>query len=504
MLGRAWRGFPMPGRAQVVVFARRPRRWRSWCSSLGGVVTSRGIDAAWPAGEQEGFARRIAVEVKRTWMGVPGPRPNSLPVTGAVVLGDSPICQGIARAVAEAIEVEAPGPWPRSGWGSRSRIGLVRGGDSQGHGQGEGVQEASDQEASGQDAWSLWRWLPLAGAAVASCERIDLLRPKRATAGRSRVRERALLGVMALVAVVGGAGVLGYVRLGEARDQLRASTRREGHAARGVPGAGAAGGPAQAPASIAQQPAGVVGPPGSACLACAGRWGADRAAQRGSSRGGVWFGDPQGRRSYSFLEGQYRPAVRGVLQVHGVGDRRELAGMVRGRLVNDPLYIVQTQGPDAGPAFKLEVELTSRSVARWVRRGGSGRAAVAAGRRRSGAGAEAVRMERRRLRIRSGLGIGLSGAVRMTARARRRLPMGVGREGVGTPGTGCRGLPLRWGLVGWAGGYRRFYAGPMAELRGQVDRSRFERGVVRGGVVAAGAGGAGACRGDRLGGGRRA
>ena len=82
----------------------------------------------------------------------------------------------------------------------------------------------------------------------------------------------------------------------------------------------------------------------------------------GVSRGGVWFGDPKGNRQYGIHDGEYRPVVRGELTVQGVGAERMLAGMVRGRLVNDPLYIVQTQGPDAGTGFKLDIETTTRTV----------------------------------------------------------------------------------------------------------------------------------------------
>lgn len=297
----------------------------------GGVVTSRGVDATWPTGEQEGFVRRIAVEVKRTWMGYRAAQ-NSLPVQNAVVIGGSGLCQAIANEVAETIEAET--------------TALAA----------ESFAVLADQ--SGADTT---RWLALAGVGVASCDRIDLLNPTRARAERSQTRERVLLGAMAMIAIVGGLGVYGYIRLGDLQqekarltsqvstlrtdytamvldrtrlDHLRAlrQTRPEwpGHLERVMGHAAASG------VRIEQL--------------------------SGASRGGVWFGDPKGARSFSFFAAEYLPAVRGELSLQGVGEAREMASMVRGRLVDDPLYFVQTQGPDAGLGFKLEVDTTTRVV----------------------------------------------------------------------------------------------------------------------------------------------
>lgn len=297
----------------------------------GGVVTSRGVDATWPSGEQEGFVRRIAVEVKRTWMGYRAAQ-NSLPVQDAVVIGGSGLCQAIASEVAETIEAET------------TALSV------------ESFAVLTDQ--SGADTT---RWLALAGIGVASCDRIDLLNPTRARAERSQTRERVLLGAMAMIAVVGGLGVYGYIRLGDLQqeksrltsqvstlradytnlvldrtrlDHLRAlrQTRPEwsGHLERVMGHAAASG------VRIEQL--------------------------SGASRGGVWFGDPKGARSFSFMAAEYRPAVRGEFSLQGVGEAREMASMVRGRLVDDPLYFVQTQGPDAGLGFKLEVDTTTRIV----------------------------------------------------------------------------------------------------------------------------------------------
>ncbi len=323
-------GLPEAGHARSVI-SPGAASGEGVVSAPGGVVTSRGIDATWPMGDQEGFVRRIAVEVKRTWMGYRA-APNSLPVESAVVIGGSGLCVAIAEAVAEVIEVGASSMAASS--------------------------FAAMDDASGTDPT---RWLPLSGIGVSACNRIDLLNPTRAKAARSKSRERALLGAMAAVAVIGGIGVFGYIRLGDLQgERARLSTQvsrlrdeytamvvdrsrlehlralREsrpewaGHLERVM-------GHAAAPGVRIEQLAGV-------------------------SRGGVWFGDPKGRKSYSFQVGEYRPAVLGELSVQGVGEHRELAGMVRGRLVNDPLYIVQTQGPDAGEGFKLEVDTRARSV----------------------------------------------------------------------------------------------------------------------------------------------
>jgi|GEM_PF-7091752 len=310
-----------PGASSVEVVVVEP----------GGVVTSRGIDATWPSGEQEGFVRRIAVEVKRTWMGYRASQ-HSLPVDSAIIIGGSALCAAIAEAVGEVIEVESIAMRAES-------FAVV--------GAGSTVDPT--------------RWLPLSGVGVPACGRIDLLNPTKAKAERSKTRERVLLGAMGMIAIVGGAGVFGYISLGDLEaeaDRLRTQNKRlqgdytemlltrsrldhlralresrpewSGHLERVM---------------------GHVAGPGL------------RIEQLGgASRGGVWFGDPQGDRSFGFREGEYRPAVRGELTVQGVGENRELASMVRGRLVDDPLYVVQTQGPDAGPDFKLEIDTTARSI----------------------------------------------------------------------------------------------------------------------------------------------
>jgi hypothetical protein len=297
----------------------------------GGVVTSRGIDATWPLGDQEGFVRRIAVEVKRTWMGYRA-APNSLPVESAVVIGSSGLCASIAQALAEVIEVEA--------------TTLVV--DS----------FAVVEDASGSDPT---RWLPLSGVGVAACERVDLLNPTRAKAKRSKTRERVLLGVMAAIAVFGGLGLFGYLKLGDLeREKARLSSQvaeyHKDYTAMLLDRARLDH--LRALRQSRPQWSGHL----DRVMTHAGASGVRIEQLGGASRGGVWFGDPKGNRSFGFREGEYRPVVLGELTLHGTGEHREMAGIVRGRLVNDPLYMVQTQGPDAGASFKLEVDTSTRAV----------------------------------------------------------------------------------------------------------------------------------------------
>lgn len=297
----------------------------------GGVVTSRGVDATWPTGEQEGFVRRIAVEVKRTWMGYRAAQ-NSLPVQDAVVIGGSGLCQAIADEVAETIEAETTALAAES-------FAVV------------GDQAGSDTT----------RWLALAGIGVSSCERIDLLNPTRARAERSQTRERALLGAMAVIAIVGGVGVYGYVRLGDleqekARLTSQVSTLRSDYTALVLDQTRLEH--LQALRQTRPEWSGHL----ERVMGHAAASGVRLEQLSGASRGGVWFGDPSGARTYSFTAAEYRPAVRGELSLQGVGEQRDVAGIVRGRLVDDPLYFVQTQGPDAGLGFKLEVDTTTRMV----------------------------------------------------------------------------------------------------------------------------------------------
>lgn len=310
-----------PGASSVEVVVVEP----------GGVVTSRGIDATWPTGEQEGFVRRIAVEVKRTWMGYRAAQ-NSLPVDSAVVIGGSGLCSAIAEAVAEVIEVEATAMAAES-------FAIM------------GAGSTADPT----------RWLPLSGVGVTACDRIDLLNPTKAKAVRSQTRERALLGAMAAIAVFGGLGAFGYISLGDLQadaDRLRTQIKRLAgdHDAMVLTRSRLE----HLRALRASRPewSGHL----ERVMGHAAASGVRIEHLGGSSRGDVWFGDPTGARSYSFMDAEYRPAVRGELSIQGVGEHRELAGMVRGRLVNDPLYMVHTQGPDAGLSFKLEVDTTVRSV----------------------------------------------------------------------------------------------------------------------------------------------
>lgn len=308
-----------PGASSVEVVVVEP----------GGVVTSRGIDATWPLGDQEGFVRRIAVEVKRTWMGYRAAQ-NSLPVESAVVIGGSGLCASIAEALAEVIEVEATTMAAES--------------------------FAVLDDAGGSDPT---RWLPLSGVGVTACDRVDLLNPTRAKARRSKTREGVLLGAMAAIAVFGGLGVVGYISLGDLEREKAAlagqiSKYDKEYTALMLDRARLQH--LRALRESRPQWSGHL----DRVMAHAAASGVRIEQLSGASRGGVWFGDPKGGRSFGFREGEYRPLVLGELSVQGTGEHREMAGMVRGRLVNDPLYLVQTQGPDAGASFRLEVDTSVR------------------------------------------------------------------------------------------------------------------------------------------------
>jgi hypothetical protein len=289
------------------------------------------VDATWPSGEQDGFVKRIAVEVKRTWMGYRAAQ-NSLPVESAVVIGGSPLCVAIAEAVAEVIEAEA--------------VALV-------------AESFAVVDSSG--AVDPTRWLALAGVGVPACGRIDLLNPTKAKAARSKTRERAMLAAMVGIGVVGAAIVFGYLSLADLQDEqetLRKQRARLANDYEAMLLARSRLDHLQALRESRPEWSGHL----ERVLGHTAASGVRVDQLSGASRGGVWFGDPKGERNFWFREGEYRPAVRGELTVQGVGESRELASMVRGRLVNDPLYMVQTQGPDAGPSFKLEIGTTTRSA----------------------------------------------------------------------------------------------------------------------------------------------
>ncbi|MGD1915081.1 MAG: hypothetical protein ACFCBV_02685 [Phycisphaerales bacterium] len=310
-----------PGASSVEVVVVEP----------GGVVTSRGSDATWPSGDQEGFVRRIAVEVKRTWMGYRVAQ-HSLPVQSAVVIGGDTLCTAIAEAVGNAIEVES-----------------------------SALSATSIAAPSSVGSAEPTRCLALAGVGMPSCDRIDLLSPRKAVATRSKTRERALLGVMALVAIAGVAGVFGFIALGDLTDEqalLRSQNQRLNEQYQDFLPKYARLEHLRALAQSRPEWSAHV----ERVLSQASVEGVRIDQLGGVSRSGVWFGDPQQNSRYNFWDGEYRPAVRGAISLQGVGATRELSGMVRGRLVNDPIYVVQTQGPDAGLGFKLDIETNRRTI----------------------------------------------------------------------------------------------------------------------------------------------
>lgn len=294
----------------------------------GGVAMSRGVDAAWPAGEAEGFARRIAVEVKRTWMGYRSQH-DSREVVGATVVGWDAVCRRIADEVGEAIEVPA-----------------------------RTLEAASLPVAVPDDADP--RWLGLCGASALDRQwAIDPANPRRVGPTRSKTRERALLGMMGVLAVAGGAGVLGYLALADIRDERSAVERRVGSLA------GEYSGMLLERARLAHLESLLVSRPlwpehldrlRSLVASPDVRLG----SVSGVSRGGVWFGDPDGSSRYSFLDAEYRPVVIGEFTLEGVAGDRVGALALRGRLVDDPSYTVQTSGPDAGPTFRFQVRTERR------------------------------------------------------------------------------------------------------------------------------------------------
>ncbi|MEO1008174.1 MAG: hypothetical protein AAFX79_06385 [Planctomycetota bacterium] len=294
----------------------------------GGVVASRGVDATWPAGDATAFAHRIAVDVKRAWMGYRAGA-ASRAVGSAVVLGAGPVCEAIADAVGEQIEADARVVCPE---------GLPGGGGDPS------------------------RWVPLLGVAAGDgSAAIDLASPRKGPDTSSKIRERALLGVLAAAAVFGTAGVFGYLSLADLADEKAALQARARSLQADFD---------QLAVRRAQlrhlEALRLSDPEWLAHLDHLGGLVLDGGIRvddlGGVSRGEAWFGNPRGgARRFSFNDGEYRPRVRGVITVQGEAASRATATLARGRIVEDGTYEVETQGPDAGTSFGLSLATGRRT-----------------------------------------------------------------------------------------------------------------------------------------------
>ena len=165
----------------------------------GRLVSSRGVDV--PAADDPSFAHRLAVEVKRTWMSYRGTR-DSAEDECVAVLGSGARVEAVGAACGQELEL----PW--------SRVGLP------------GMVDLPEELRRAEAVLPLVPLIGLFVGQLASREWLDFANPRRAPDRAARVRQAALLGVLAAIVIGGGAYVWGLNRLAELDGRIAAEKAR--------------------------------------------------------------------------------------------------------------------------------------------------------------------------------------------------------------------------------------------------------------------------------------
>ncbi|HRQ72315.1 MAG TPA: hypothetical protein PLU35_04720 [Phycisphaerales bacterium] len=165
----------------------------------GRLVSSRGVDV--PTGDDPAFAQRLAVEAKRTWMSYRGTR-DSAEVECVAVLGSGARVEAVGAACGRELEL----PW--------SRVGLP------------GMVDLPEELRRAEAVLPLVPLIGLFVGQLASREWLDFANPRRAPDRAARVRQAALLGVFAVIVVGGGSYVWGLNRLAALDGRIAAEKAR--------------------------------------------------------------------------------------------------------------------------------------------------------------------------------------------------------------------------------------------------------------------------------------
>lgn len=281
------------------------------------------------------LAERVAVEVKRTWMGARAQSgPSGLDIGSIVVLGEPETVGPVAQACSAALSLEHR---------------LVAG-------------HEAIRFGPGLDATARTVALPLVALALEpriAQPTIDFASPRRAPDQQARVRTRALLGVLGLIVVVGGLALLNHLDLSSAREQagrVRAVKQdlEERYLRALLEQARLAHAKAYMGANVDwlshyQRIADQLPDPPHAML---DEW-------RGRLESQVVF-TPKDR---SFFGGAWSSPSRVSLSIVGPTQDHALASAIRGRLLQSGLYRVKTSGPDAGDRFALDMVATGPALA---------------------------------------------------------------------------------------------------------------------------------------------
>lgn len=296
--------------------------------SEGVPVSARAVDLPRPTDPEAraGFIERAVVEAKRTATSFAGAGSTSVEACG--VAGDDELARAMAAALGPALGV------PASVLPTPALVALP-----------DSMPEAERAAAA-----------PLIGLLVdASLGRagVDFANPRRAPDTRARLRQLALAGVLALVVVLGGAGVWGKLRLSALDSQIAVLANRQKqlqteqaaflveHARLNHMEAWL-NGRVDWPAHL--------------------RRVADLAPEPGAGRFDAWGGTLRSEavfaprsRSSRYPDGAWAGRASATIALSGRASGRDQAAGFRGRLVDDGSYGVESRQPDTDDRFALEL-----------------------------------------------------------------------------------------------------------------------------------------------------
>lgn len=314
----------------------------------GRLVSSRGVDV--PTGDDPAFAQRLAVEAKRTWMSYRGTR-DSAEVECVAVLGSGARVEAVGAACGRELEL----PW--------SRVGLP------------GMVDLPEELRHAEAVLPLVPLIGLFVGQLASREWLDFANPRRAPDRAARVRQAALLGVFAVIVVGGGAYVWGLNRLAALDGRISAEkTRNEKLVERYSQHVRQ-----KARLEHVERWSGL----GVDWLAHL-EWIGDQMPADGSALVDQIDGSLEATVVFASRERQYTTGTWSQRQesrfrLQGRSQQRAAADELRGRLVEDRVYRVDTTGPDVPNRFDFTLVTGLARPDRPVNGGDSNGAAAAGG-----------------------------------------------------------------------------------------------------------------------------